>query len=74
MLTCNARNASGTRLDLDTRTTPPQHVCPRCRKKSICPGCHRRVNRLVFLPPGSTIVDRNASRLIHSTTACQRCA
>jgi hypothetical protein len=50
-LTCAGCNASGTRLDLDTKSTPPELVCPSCKKKGKCDRCRRRVSRRVVQIP-----------------------
>lgn len=34
------------RLDLDTRTDPPEHVCVKCKRKPKCRICGKRRNTL----------------------------
>jgi hypothetical protein len=39
---------SRVRLDIDTTASPPELVCPRCRRKPRCSSCGRRKNRLTI--------------------------
>lgn len=73
-LKCDGCGTEGTRLDLDTKQDPPQHVCPRCAKKGVCPRCRRRVGRRVALPQPQKVARRDTGEIIEATTLCLRCA
>jgi hypothetical protein len=47
--------SSEVRLDLDVRATPPELVCPKCKRKPKCPRCGHRRNRLQCVPRGAAI-------------------
>ena len=67
------------RLDLDVSATPPEHVCPRCRRKPRCSRCRKRRNRLTLQPGGPVLLcgpciresdRREAERCRRTCTAC----
>jgi len=51
-LSCSSCGADNVPIDLDVKATPPEHVCRKCIKKSRCPDCGKRKNRLVCQPSG----------------------
>lgn len=46
MIACASCGATGVRIDLDVRSTPPEHVCVTCKRKPKCTLCGKRRNRL----------------------------
>jgi predicted RNA-binding Zn-ribbon protein involved in translation (DUF1610 family) len=77
MLACSNCGATGVRIDLDVRATPPEHVCLKCKRMPKCDECGKRRNRLTI--EGSKkicgpCIRRNAKLLAESymrtCTAC----
>jgi hypothetical protein len=62
-LACSSCGATDVPIDLDVKATPPEYVCRRCAKKSKCPECRRRVNRLISLPGGRSRCERCQGRI-----------
>lgn len=57
LLVCFSCTKEGA-LELDKRTTPPELVCGKCRRKALCDRCHKRVHSLVFQPDGKFLCSK----------------
>ncbi len=53
MIACSSCGATGVRIDLDVKATPPAHVCLKCLRKPTCLRCGHRRNRLIVQVGGA---------------------